>query len=380
MIRSTLGLIALLIFGASASWAQNSVYAVNGLGFPGRPVSPRSRALGGSMGAFDRLSQVNPAAASGFQRVTAMAASGSNFRNYSAGGVDVNGLEETRFPLVTVGGGLGFRRLDFAVGFSSYAERTFDVSSSGTTVVRGDTLAVEDRIKSDGGIADVRGAVAFSFSPNFAVGAALHFINGSTRTLVVRDFESPDYRTVRQEGELSFSGLGFSAGATIRASRVVRLALFARFDTELDSEFEKTRVGSVDLPSSLGGAVQLSPLQALRWTTAVSWRSWSDAASTVGGGAVSNAFDTWEFSSGVEIGGLETGTSRMPIRFGFRWAQLPFSPTTDQAREIDLSFGTAIPFAANRASIDLAVERAFRDGGGAEERAWYLNVGLMVTP
>jgi hypothetical protein len=65
---------------------------------------------------------------------------------------------------------------------------------------------------------------------------------------------------------------------------------------------------------------------------------------------------------------------------GVRYAQLPFSPSNAQPREWNFSVGTGVLFAANRAVIDVALERFQRDGAGAEERGWYLAVGVKITP
>ena len=51
-----------------------------------------------------------------------------------------------------------------------------------------------------------------------------------------------------------------------------------------------------------------------------------------------------------------------------------------QAREISGALGTAARFASGRATLDLTVERVFRDGAGARERAWHISVSLTVQP
>jgi hypothetical protein len=90
-------------------------------------------------------------------------------------------------------------------------------------------------------------------------------------------------------------------------------------------------------------------------------------------------FDTWEIGTGVELGGPDAG-SHFPLRLGFRYATLPFSPTAEQPREIDIAGGSAMTFARGRAVFEFAVERAIRDGGGASERAWQLFFGLTIRP
>ena len=68
------------------------------------------------------------------------------------------------------------------------------------------------------------------------------------------------------------------------------------------------------------------------------------------------------------------------MRLGFRYATLAFSPTDQQPHEFDLSVGSGIVFAGRRGVIDIALERAMRDGAGASERAWQLSVMMTVRP
>jgi hypothetical protein len=112
--------------------------------------------------------------------------------------------------------------------------------------------------------------------------------------------------------------------------------------------------------------------------TTARWRSWSRAGDDVAAVGTS-AFDTWEVGSGLEISSARQG-AKFPLRLGIRYAQLPFSPSTDQPTEWNYSIGTGAPFAANRAVIDVALLRFQRDGAGASERGWYLTVGITLTP
>lgn len=375
----------LALVGSTVLTAQNSVFSVNGIGFPNRSTSVRARALGDGFAAFDRASAVNPAAVASFARVNAVATSGSSFRRYTVNGVEVDELTETRFPLAFVGARLGRTRLAFSLGYSSYAERSFDITTADTVVLRGASVPVEDRISSEGGISDLRAALGLSLSSEVRIGAAIHVLSGSSRITARREFLSEDggisedYVTSNQRGDLVFSGFGVSVGMIGSPAGSITLAAAARLDTRLDSEFNEAPSGSVELPVTFTAAVTFAPQVAIKWSTAFSWRSWADARTDIAGSGV-RAFNTWEVGSGVEFGGPEAGTSRIPLRAGFRYAQLPFSATGNQPREIDVALGSGVSFAGNRAVIDVTLERAFRDGGGASERAWYLMLGITVIP
>ena len=98
MKKRTIFLGLLVAVSPASLVAQNSVYGIRGVGFPGRPSGVRSLALGGGADLLDRASVLNPALAATFRQVTVGAVSGTTYRNYTAAGTDVSGLQETRFP------------------------------------------------------------------------------------------------------------------------------------------------------------------------------------------------------------------------------------------------------------------------------------------
>jgi hypothetical protein len=237
-------------------------------------------------------------------------------------------------------------------------------------------VGVTDRFQSEGSIADVRGALALRLTNWLNLGGAVHIITGSTQLTTRRDFTDSTYRRVGEVNQLQFQGLGFSAGVTAIVHPRLGFSVAVRTDGELDVQRDSVPVGSIDLPRSVTGGLLVLPLPAVRWSTTVTYRTWSDATTGVAGEAV-NAFDTWELGSGLE---LARSATAVPLRLGVRYAQLPFSPTLDRPTEIAVALGSAVTFATNRGTIDFGLERVFRDGGGAEERAWHLSFGLTIVP
>ncbi len=373
----TVGL--LMAIGAPLA-GQASVYGVLGVGFPGRAVSVHSRGLGGGFDALDPRSAVNPAALvfNGLLTVSGMTETTS--RRYEASGVTAEGLRDTRFPVAMIGGQIWGSPLSFGVSYALYAERSFDIQTIDTVRLRDSDVVVTDRLRSDGGITDIRFGLAWSVSERVQVGGAFHLLSGSTRERLQREFDDPEYAPVAQRGDVDYSGTGVSLGVMVTPSRRLRAGLAARRDGRLDVSDPLLPVPEVQLPWSVTAGWTYVPFRLLRWSASATWRSWGRADADASAGLIHQVFDTWEIGSGVEIGGSDIGVSRIPLRLGFRYAQLPFSPTADQARELDFSVGTALAFASNRAIIDAAVERAIRDGGGAVERAWQISLGLTVRP
>lgn len=371
--------LGLLIAASPASLvAQNSVYGIRGVGFPGRPSGVRSLALGGGADLLDRASVLNPALAATFRQVTVGAVSGTTYRNYTAAGADVSGLQETRFPLAFLGGGILRSPVSWQLSFSTFAERSFDITTSDTITVDGADVPVEDRRTSDGGIVDVRAAIGWRASPFLAVGGAFHFLVGSSRVTARRTFQTDEFQPFRETDALRFSGKSFSGGILWLPNTSVGVAFAGRVNSALRLRLEEDSGPSVAMPASLAVGASLAVTSKLRWMTTARWRSWSRAGDDVAAVGTS-AFDTWEVGSGLEISSASQG-AKFPLRLGIRYAQLPFSPSADQPTEWNYSIGTGAPFAANRAVIDVALLRFQRDGAGASERGWYLTVGITLTP
>jgi hypothetical protein len=359
--------------------AQSSLYAVVGIGFPGRPIGVRSRAMGGSIAAVDPGSAANPAPVAQITRLAATVTSLTSLRDYQIDTVSVEGLRDTRFPFAALAGGITGTPLSFEASYANYLSRTWDITTIDTVTLRDEPVAVEDRIRSDGAVADLRGAVGWYISSSFQLGAAFHILTGSTRERIQRDYADRRYTPLLHDSDVSYSGLGWSVGVGLNPFSWLRLGASFRSDGDLELARDSVLIGRVDLPKTVSGGLAAQPVPGLMFASTVTWQSWSDAQqglASIGGDATT--FDTWDVSAGLEVGGA-VGPP-FPIRLGFRYAQLPFSPVADQVREIDLTAGTEFTFAAGRAAFTFAVERISREGGGASEKAWQLAFGLSLRP
>lgn len=364
----------LIVLSPSALGAQNSIFGTRGIGFPGRVGGARSIALGGGSEVFDRAAVLNPALAASFGQVTVGAVSGTTFRNYTAAGTEASGLQETRFPLIFLGGGFGRSSFSYQVSVATFAERTFDLKTVDTIM----GLAVEDRVIADGGVVDIRAAIGWRSSAKLAIGGAVHRLAGSSRLTATRTFDNSEFQKFEERDALSFSGTSFSAGLLWLPNASLSFGFAARVNSSLISELEDGSSSKVAMPVSLAGGVWLGVTPRMRLMTTARWRSWSRAQEDLAG--TGTAFDTWEVGSGLEIT-LGPGVGgKFPLRLGVRYAQLPFSPSDARPREWNFSVGTGAPFAGNRAVIDVALERFQRDGAGARERGWYVAVGFTITP
>ncbi len=376
-MRRCATLIALLLaVAATDAAAQVSLYGVLGVGYVGRPSGVRSRSLGSGLDATDRESALNPAAVGDISRLTVAAASISSFREYTVRTGTVENLRDTRFPYALIAGVLPGTPITFAANYSIYAERSFDLLTVDTLLLRGDTVFVADETRSVGAIADIRGAIGWELFSGIVVGGAVHIMTGSTQEDLKRAYSDSLYRPLDHRSQVSYSGLGFSVGILYARSRKLHFGVAFRSDNSLKTTRDSIPARHADLPMMVSGGFQYRPVSRVMFATTVVWSSWSDAAADLAAVGGANAFDTWSVGAGLE---LNRG-GKIPVRFGFRYAQLPFSNTPDQPREIDLTVGVGFRAAGGRALFDIGLERAKRDGGGASERAWQLSLGVIILP
>jgi hypothetical protein len=360
--------------------AQVSVYSVLGIGFPSRPVGVSARSQGDGIAAMDAGSAVNPAAIALQPRLNVIGVSETTNRRYVADGVRVEGLRDTRFPFFMIEGQLGNSPVVGGLSYSTYTDRSYHIETGDTITIRGEEVPIQDELQSDGGIADVRAAVAWNAGVKLQVGAAFHLLAGSTREEVTRDFGNAAYEPVRQKGDVAYTGWGLSAGIVYTPLPRLRVGAAVRRDSKLEISGALLPAFEVQLPLTLTAGFTLIPLTPLRWSVSGSWRSWSGARDDVPEGVALYLFDTWDVGTGVEIRGAGGVLSSIPLRLGARYAKLPFSPKPDQPRELSFSGGTGFYLASNRVLFEFTAERAIREGGGASERAWQLFFGLTLRP
>jgi len=345
--------------------AQDSQFGIRSLGTPGRWESVRSRSTGGAFAPFDPLSPLAEAPLADVPQLVATAMQAASYREAEVAGT-TSALRETRYPLLNVTGRV-HPRLAIAAGYTTYLDRSWDVTLRDSVPLRGGLERYTDEVTSDGSIADLRVAAASRLTRRIAIGAGLHLLAGSTRETAERRFDDTTFHTVQQLAEVRYSGVGVSGSLLLGVAPGLSVIGWARADNRLRATVADTTSAETDLPRMAGGGILLAPSPSVRFGGSVAWRGWARA----GGGA----FDTWSWSAGAEIGSGHT-----PLRFGVRGGQLPFGPGPTAPTEFAAAAGTGRAFAQGRALLDVGVERLERRGGGLTERVWTALVGLTVRP
>jgi hypothetical protein len=145
---------------------------------------------------------------------------------------------------------------------------------------------------------------------------------------------------------------------------------------------DTTRIGAIDLPYTFGLGLRWRPAAKLDLSAQTLVRTWSGANSDLlelGGNESKN---TIEVAVGAEyVSDLQRPYQR-PLRFGARYASLPFvlAPGGEQGRELGVSAGSGMRFAQQRAGIDLAVEYVWRSEDVYSENGFIVSLGVSVRP
>lgn len=375
-------LCALLALGlAPAAAAQSSQFGVRGLGLPMRPLSPRGIATGGAFGLFDGESSLNPAAAAAVPQFTSMLVMSQSFRSSENPFGSASG-RDARFPQILVAGPIGGTDLAAAVSVSGYTDRSFALGTQDTIDLRGERVAVFDTLSSTGGLTDIRVALAWAAAGGLNLGLGLHAIPGSNRISNKRAFADSNYVGATERAELSYLGFGASAGLMFRVRPRLTLAAVVRTDGQVDIERDTTRVGSTDLPITVGGAVHWRATEKANLAVSYLRRNWSTADADLKAQGGIAALDAYELSGGLEIVRDPRRPDHKAIRLGAHYATLPFPLRAGhQAHELGVAVGTGLRFVGGRGGFDLALQQLWRsDGAGYTERATVFTMGVSLRP
>ncbi|HEX9894068.1 MAG TPA: hypothetical protein VGA78_09080 [Gemmatimonadales bacterium] len=370
--------VAALLPGYAA--AQASMFGTRVLGLPLLPLSARAQGMGGGNALFDPEVGLNPAALWITQRHIGSVSLRHFWRSSDNPFGSASG-NDTQFPLIMVAGPVG-ARWDYGVSVSGFTDRTFALALTDTLLLRDVPVAVNDTLVSRGGVTDIRGALAYTVSPRLAVGLGLHLLTGTNKIEYRRRFSDSSYVPVRIRNELSFSGPGLSAGVSAQPVNGLRLAGMVRWDGDLAYYKDSTQLESIPLPITLAVGFQVQAGSRLLLAGQGLRRNWSVTNEFVTSEGGLGSRNTTEASLGFEWIRNRARPNRFPLRAGIRYAQLPFPLVEAQkGREIQVSLGTGFRFTADRGSLDIALERAWRDDGGPfKERSFMISIGVGIRP
>jgi hypothetical protein len=366
--------------GRSAA-AQGNL-STQGFGYPPGEVSTGALGAGGAFGEFDPVSALNPAALVDWGRAGAHFQYQPEFRSVST----PSGTDHTttvRFPLLAVGVPIGSR---FVIGLSlaTLLDRSWQTTQT-QQLPLGDTVVTSvETFRSTGGISDVRLAGGWSPVSWLRAGIGLHVFTGRNQIALSRTF--PDTTVIKalpfsDTSTFSYVGAGVSAGVVLRPTPVLAVAGSLRLGGQLRVHRNDSLQTRANVPPRAGASIRYDGLPGVSLALRGDWEGWT-RMSGLGSPSLQPA-DAWGVSAGADVSGPRLGADReITLRLGGRSQTLPFRANGAIVRENAFSGGFGVPFGADRAALDLAVEREVRSASvqGVSEGAWTLSVGLTLRP
>ncbi len=363
----------------SRSEAQGAL-SLQGLGYPAGGFSARAEGTGGGIADFDALSSVSPASLAGVGSAALFLQYSPEFRRVTTASGSAN-TTTARFPLIE---GVLPMGQSWTLGLSSstFLDGTSETNLKRTQIVgaQTDTVTLTERNKVLGAIDDLRLALAWSTSPVFRIGVGAHVFAGSNRITFSQLFpDSAEFISSAQAGRISYAGFAGSLGVEWHPSRVIGFALSGRKGGDLRAQSGDTAIGSGRLPDHYSASVTFEGIPGATVSARLARDNWSSLNSFSSSGI--QAFDGWDTGAGLEASGPRILQRIITLRAGARFRTLPFGLNGQKVLEKSFAAGFGAPLTRDRASLDVAIQRASRSASSdIKERGFILSIGLRVSP
>lgn len=365
-------------FGASVVRAQGSV-GLQGFGYPPGELSTRSLGTAGALGEIDSRSPINPASLAIRSAAQVYAQYEPEFRSVTSGG-KTSSTTTARLP--NVGGILPINgHLVIGLSASTLLDRTWQTSNTRSQLFGNDTVAFNERLKSEGAITDVRFAVAYAVTSRLRFGVGYHTFPGSLRLISNELFaDTTRYQSITQLTGIGFSGSAVSAGMEADILPTLSVAFSGLKGGTAKMFANDSLLTTAHIPDRYSGSIAFSGIPGTLVAVRAAHQRWSqlDGLSYVHTSAV----DANDVSLGIESAGPRLGGDfPILVRVGVRRRTLPFAVGTSSVQETSFGGGIGVPIAFDRVTLDMALLRSTRTGvAGVNERAYNLSFGLQVHP
>lgn len=352
--------------------------SILGFGYPIAGLSARALATGGSLAGLDAQSPLNPAAIVLNSRAQAYGQYEPEMRTVTAGNVTTK-TTTSRFPLFSISGRQG--QATFSASFGAFMDRSWSNTYPDTQVFGGERLPSTVVTQSQGGIAEARGAMAWSFTDRFHAGIGLHVFPGKNSVSVAREFpDSAHAGTFQVSNSYAFSGTAVSLGTVWIPGGHFVLAGDMRLGGTLRMRLgDSTIVGEGKVPFRYGLSAAYDGIPGAVLIAHVGGDKWTDLRGL--GSATLGLKDGTDVSLGAEVAGPRVSEVSSMLRLGWRSRGLPFTYAGSGVTETAMTGGVGIPIIGGRTMVDVGVARVNRSGAGAiREKAWLVSIGVGIRP
>ena len=380
MRKSFVVATALFSIGFSARGGAQGALSLQGLGYPPGGISARAEATGSGVADFDALSATTPASLAGVGSPALFLQYSPEFRSVTTASGKAT-TTTARFPLIE---GVLPMGQSWTLGLSSstFLDRSSETSLERVQIVGDptDTVTLTERNKVLGAINDVRLALAWSTSPVIRIGVGAHVFSGSNRVEFSQLFpDSAEFISSAQAGRISYAGFAASLGLEYHPSRTIGFAVSGRKGGDLRAQSADTAIGQAPLPDHYSASVMFEGIPGVTISARAAHDNWSSLTPLSSTGI--QAFDGWDTGGGIEATGPRIMQRIITLRVGGRIRTLPFGINGEKVTEKTIAAGFGAPLTRERASFDVAIQRASRTAGSdVKERGFILSVGLRVSP
>ncbi len=373
-----LACVATVLCTAAAS-AQGTLSGL-GFGYPVGGTSTRASGTAGSFGQFDVLSPVNAASLGALPRTLITVQTEPEFRTLRTGSSKERTTAE-RVPLLLVAfpanHGLGI-----AFSASTFLDRSYSTSTTGSFVLDGTTLSTADRNDVRGSIGDLRAAVGWRVNTKVRVGLGGHLFTGDNVVVRSRTFsDTLKFGNVLDSSRVTYFGKAVSVGGELQVVKGLAALASYRAGGSMESRIRDTIRTRGNVPDRLGVALRYDGIVGSTFAVGLEQQTWSKMRGL--GSDLVQAHDATNWHVGAEVAGPKLRGTAMQLRLGYAKNQLPFGVDGRTVRESRISGGFGLPVAFERASIDMSLQRANRilqGSAASKESAWMLGFGIQVRP
>ena len=349
--------------------------STQGLGFPPGQLSTAARSMGGSIGEADPYSPLNPAAIAVLTSAIVQMQAEPEYRHVQVGSVSQR-TSVSRFPLFQGALPLG-SRWALGVAASTLLDRTWETTTRDSQFVP-DTIRSTVSERSDGSIADLRLAVAYSPVSWLKLGVAGHAYSGRDQIRTIRAFDDTVRFAADTQGTtLSFGGNAVSFGALAIKARLGAVGVSYRKGSGISTEINGATVSTATVPDRFGVSAVYLGIRGTSLAVRAAKDKWSGLE---GMRSNLNIHEGWDMGVGADVSGPSLGSFPLSLRAGGRWRTLPFSLDATPVKETTFSGGFALPISRNRVELTMGALRASRVGTGATETGWTLSTAFSVRP
>ena len=370
--------------------------SVQGYGYPTGQLGTRAQSTAGALAELDEGTPLNPAAIIHWGTPAIQFQYEPEFRRTRLSDGATLRTTTNRFPSVFAAFPAG-GRLAFSLSISQLLDRTFETVRTSRQLIGAESLFVSEQTSVEGGMSDVRLAASYAAAKWVAVGVGVHGIVGSNRfdqrVAVSRTNQDATSDTTgafnryRQITPLRFSGSAISAGVELRPFAKLAIGASARLGNKLQMETQTiagadSTIGNADVPDRFGAGISYEVAARTVLAAGIEQTRWSSLGPL---SRESRPRDANSYSVGIETPGPRLFGRSLTLRAGARSRELAYeapdgsTPTRwTQVTERSATIGAMAPFAFNRASLQVFVQRASRNV--ASETAYIVGFGLTVRP